>query len=105
MDKRECKRKIKRLNIIFSDGKEEYNGISSDFSCGGLFIRTRKGFHEGTVLNMQLELESDKLIPLTGIVKRTIKINISNYKNGMGIKLTSTHEEYDNLIEELYKES
>ena len=54
---------------------------------------------------MQLEIENDKLIPLTGIVKRTIKINISNYKNGMGIKLTSTNEEYDNFVEELYKES
>jgi hypothetical protein len=104
MDKRECRRKIKRLNIIFSDSKEEYNGISSDFSCGGLFIRTRNGFLEGTVLNMQLELENNKFISLTGIVKRTIKTNISNFKNGMGIKITSTHEEYDNFIEELYKD-
>ncbi len=112
MEKRACKRKIKRLNITFSDGNEEYSGISSDFSCNGLFIRTRKGFTEGTILTMKLELEDGKIIPLIGIVKRITKINISSfdissyktssYKNGMGIKLTSIPEEYDNFIKELY---
>jgi hypothetical protein len=109
MEKRECKRKIRRLNITFSDGKTEYNGISSDFSCNGLFIRTRKGLNEGTILSMQLELEKGKIIPLTDVVKRSIKTNISgydtsSYKNGMGIKLTSIPEEYDNFVKELYKD-
>ena len=109
MDKRECKRKIRRLNITFTDGKEEYNGISSDFSCNGLFIRTRKSFNEGIKLKMQLEIENGKRIPLTGIVKRAIKTNISgysisSYKNGMGIRLTSIPKEYDDLIKELYKD-
>lgn len=112
MEKRACKRRIKRLNITFSDGKVEYSGISSDFSCNGLFIRTRKGFSEGTILTMKLESEDGKIIPLTGTVKRTIKINISgfnissyktsSYKNGMGIQLTSISEEYNNFIKELY---
>jgi hypothetical protein len=114
MEKRECKRKIRRLNITFSDGKAEYNGISSDFSCNGLFIRTRNSFNEGTELKMQLELEKGKIIPLTGVVRRAIKTNISSYnmssyktssyKNGMGIKLTSIPEEYDNFVKELYKD-
>jgi len=114
MEKRTCKRKIKRLNITFSDGNEEYNGISSDFSCNGLFIRTRKGFCEGTILAMNLKLEDGKLIPLTGVVRRITKINISSfdissyktssYKNGMGIKLTSIPKEYDDFIKELYKD-
>ncbi|OGW40292.1 MAG: hypothetical protein A2Y97_09245 [Nitrospirae bacterium RBG_13_39_12] len=109
MDKRKCKRKIRRLNIFFSDGKEEYSGISSDFSCNGLFIRTRKGFIEGTELKMQLELEKCKIIELTGVVRRTVKTsyNISSYKtstykNGMGIYLISIPEEYDNFIKQLY---
>ena len=114
MDKRECKRKIRRLNITFTDGKEEYNGISSDFSCNGLFIRTRKSFNEGIKLKMHLEIENGKKIPLTGIVKRAIKTNISgynissyktsSYKNGMGIRLTSIPKEYDDFIIELYKD-
>jgi Tfp pilus assembly protein PilZ len=104
MEKRECKRKIRRLNIKFSDGKTEHNGISSDFSCNGLFIRTRKGYNAGTTLNMQLELQNGKIIPLTGMVKRTIKTDVSSYKNGMGIHLTSIPKEYDNFVKELYKD-
>jgi Tfp pilus assembly protein PilZ len=114
MEKRECKRKIRRLNITFSDGKEEYTGISSDFSCNGLFIRTRNSFNEGTELKMQLELEKGKIIQMAGVVRRAIKTNISSYnmsgyktssyKNGMGIKLTSIPEEYDNFVKELYKD-
>lgn len=113
MEKRQCKRKIKRLNITFSDGKKEYNGISSDFSCNGLFIRTRNSFNEGTVLKMHLEMDDAKRIPLTGVVKRALKMNISGYdisghktssfKNGMGVRLTSIPVEYDNFIKELYR--
>lgn len=103
MNKRFCKRKIRRLNIIFSDGQIEYSGISSDFSCNGLFIRTGKGFKEGTMLNMQLELESGNKIPLCGTVKRMVKTQISNFKNGMGVELVSVPKEYDMLIEELYR--
>jgi PilZ domain len=112
MEKRECKRKIRRLNITFSSGKEEYSGISSDFSCNGLFIRTRKSFNEGTKLSMHLEMETGKIIPLTGVVRRAIRTNISgfelsghktsSFKNGMGIRLTSIPPEYDKFIEELY---
>jgi Tfp pilus assembly protein PilZ len=103
VEKRACKRKIKRLSIIFSDGNVDYSGISSDFSCNGLFIRTRKGLEKGTVLNMKLELDNGSMIPLTGIVARTLKTKLATQKDGMGIELTSTHPEYDRLIKELYK--
>ena len=102
MEKRLCKRRIRRLNITFSDGKSEYKGISSDFSCNGLFIRTRKGYTVGTVLAMRLEMQNGRKVPLTGIVKRTVKTDLSSYKNGMGVHLTAVPEEYDNFIKELY---
>ena len=98
MEKRNCKRKIKRHNISFSAGETEYNGISSDFSCNGLFIRTRNGFKEGTILEIMLEID-DKTIPMTGIVKP----GITTVKFGMGIKITATHHHYDKLISELYE--
>ncbi len=103
MDKRACRRKIRRLNITFSDGINEFNGISSDFSCNGLFIRTRKGFKEGTTLNMILEMDNGQKVPLSGVVIRTIKIQISSFKNGMGIELTSIPKEYDDFVKELYE--
>lgn len=104
MEKRKCKRRIRRLNISFSDGNREFSGVSSDFSCNGLFIRTRKGFQEGTTVYMKLALENGIKVPLTGTVRRTIKTQISNYKNGMGIVLTSVPGEYDDLIIDLYKD-
>lgn len=102
MNKRNCKRKIRRLNIFFSVGNAEHSGISSDFSCNGLFIRTRKGFSEGTTLQMKLEFENGEKLQLTGTVKRAIKTLASNFKNGMGVELTSIPYEYDKFIEELY---
>lgn len=104
MDKRTCKRKIRRLNICFSDGNTECNGISSDFSCNGLFIRTRRGFKEGTTVIMKLEMENGEVLPMRGVVKRLIKTQMAHYKNGMGIELSSIPKEYDNFVEELYKE-
>jgi Tfp pilus assembly protein PilZ len=104
MEKRKCKRKIKRLNILFTNGKEELKGISSDFSCNGLFIRTRNCFPIGTKLEMKLEFDNGSEIPLTGIVKRALKTQISIHKSGMGIRLSSTPAEYDALIKELYQD-
>lgn len=100
MEKRSCKRKIKRLNISFSDGNIEHKGISSDFSCNGLFIRTRNGYKEGTILQLMLDID-DITIPMTGIVVRFIKPGIAIIKFGIGIELTSTTPEYDNFIKEL----
>ena len=101
MDKKYCKRKIKRLNISFSDGTTGYNGISSDFSCNGLFIRTRKVFKEGTVLKMMLDID-DKTIPLIGIVIRSVEPRIVTKKSGIGIALTLIPPEYKNFLKELY---
>ena len=101
MDKRDCRRKIKRLNISFSDGTTGYNGISSDFSCNGLFIRTRNGFRAGTIIKMIFEVD-DKTISMTGVVARSVKPGITTIKFGMGIEITATHPVYDNLISELY---
>ena len=102
MEKRNCKRKIKRLYVSFSDGNAEYNGISSDFSCNGLFIRTRKGFEKGTELEMVLDLDNGPT-PLIGEVARIIKPRIATVKCGIGVKLTSISPEYENFIKELYE--
>lgn len=102
MDKRNCKRKIRRLNILFSDGNAEHAGISSDFSCRGLFIRTRKSFTEGTTLNMKLEFENGEKLQLIGVVKRAIRTVATTFKNGMGVELTSIPEEYSKFIKKLY---
>lgn len=110
MEKRDCKRKIRRLNISFSDGTESLSGISSDLSCSGLFIRTRKSYKEGTVITMELELEEGLKIPLTGIVRRSLKTQVSirthmsQHKNGMGVELTEVPAIYEEYVKRLYTE-
>lgn len=94
-------RKIKRLPITFSDGVVEHNGISSDFSSSGLFIRTRKAFDPGTPLKMVLEVDESRKIPLTGVVARAIKTGVLDFKNGMGMMLTSIPKAYEDFLKEL----
>ncbi len=101
MDKRAGKRRIKRLPITFSDGKINNSGTSSDFSSNGLFIRTRKAFAPGTSLEMVLEMDDNRKIELTGVVARAIKTGLSDFKNGMGIKLTSVPQDYKGFLKEL----
>ncbi len=98
-----AKRKIKRLPITFSDGTVEYRGTSSDFSTTGLFIRTRKAFDCGTSVKMVMEVNEDRKIALTGVVARSIKTGVMDFKNGMGIKLTSIPQTYEDFLKELLK--
>lgn len=101
MDKRVGKRRIKRLPINFSDGEQDYNGTSSNFSSNGLFIRTRRAFVPGTSVKMVLEVEEERKILLMGVVVRAIKTGLRDFKNGMGIKLTSLSQDYKDFLKEL----
>ena len=101
MGKRITQRKIRRLPVIFSDGKGEYPGTSSDFSATGLFIRTRKALSPGTPVKMVIELDNNRKINLTGVVVRSIKTGIADFKNGMGIKLAPIPQEYQDFINKL----
>lgn len=101
MSKRTSDRKKKRLTITFSDGHVENNGMSSDFSSTGLFIRTRKAFDPGTPVTMVLEVAANRKIPLTGVVARAIRTGVMDFKNGMGIRLTSVPQAYEEFLKEL----
>ncbi|MEK6528091.1 MAG: PilZ domain-containing protein [Nitrospirota bacterium] len=101
MSKRSSDRKKKRLTITFSDGNVENNGMSSDFSSTGLFIRTRKAFNPGTPVTMVLEVDINRKIPLAGVVARAIKTGVVDFKNGMGIRLTSIPQAYEEFLKEL----
>ncbi len=91
-------RRTKRLNISFSDGKVDHLGTSSNFSLTGLFIRTRKAFNPGTSLKIVLELDEHQKIDLTGIVVWATRTGNIDFKNGMGIKLTSLPQAYKDFV-------
>jgi len=94
-------RRTKRLTISFSDGKGQYSGTSSNCSLTGIFIRTRKAFNPGTSLKMVLEIDDHRKIDLTGTVVWATRTGIMDFKNGMGIKLTSIPQAYEDFVKEL----
>jgi Tfp pilus assembly protein PilZ len=98
LEKRKTPRKIKRLAVTWTDGTVEYTGVTSNVSATGIFIRTRKPFHEGTSLKILLEIGKSQTIALTGVVVRSIKTGLSDFKNGMGIQLTEIPQEYSDFI-------
>ncbi|MEF9475663.1 MAG: PilZ domain-containing protein [Candidatus Mariimomonas ferrooxydans] len=89
------------MNISFSDGKAEHIGTSSNFSFEGIFIRTRKAFDPGTSLKMVLEVDEHRKIDLTGIVVWATRTGIMDFKNGMGIKITSVPQAYEDFVKGL----
>lgn len=96
---KENKRLTKRLVLTFSDGKNTFQGVSSNLSPTGLFIRTRKALSPGLRLKIVLELENKTTIDLEGEVAWSLKTGLSDFKNGMGVKLTKIPPEYDKLIQ------
>jgi Tfp pilus assembly protein PilZ len=101
-DKREAKRKIKRLPVTFSCKTEEYIGISSNFSTKGLFIRTRKPFNIGLPVNLVLELDENTKIALSGVISRAkVKTKYEASNCGVGVQLTEAPEAYKDFLEVL----
>ncbi|MBI4680476.1 MAG: PilZ domain-containing protein [Nitrospirae bacterium] len=98
VERRKAQRKIRRLPISYSDGQKEHSGISSDFSLEGLFIRTRNALPPGTPLKMVLEVGQNQKINLAGLVIWSVKTGIMDFKNGMGVKITSKPTEYTEFI-------
>lgn len=80
--------------MTFSSEGSKFRGISSDLSAGGLFIRTQHGLTPGSVVDIELYLPDDKVGRLRGIVRRTTKTALSVVKNGMGVELTETDQNY-----------
>jgi Tfp pilus assembly protein PilZ len=103
-DKRGSNRKIKRYHTTFLCGKDQHRGITSNLSKTGLFIKTRKKFTPGSLVKIILHLDENRKIALRGEIARvntTSKFD-NSFKNGIGIKLTSSPEEYKDLLKDLH---
>lgn len=102
-DKRQIsKRHTKRLPVVFSNGDSEFIGTTSNLSSTGLFIRTKKALSPGTLLKMVLEVDKDNKIHLEGEVVWSLKTGLIDFKNGMGVKLKSIPQTYEELIKKGY---
>lgn len=87
MNKRRHQRFIKRLATKFIINNESFTGISSDFSEGGLFIRTNRGCSANHPIEIKIFMPDNSVSSLKGIVRRTTRTPIPSMKNGMGIEI------------------
>ncbi len=89
---------MRRLETEFSAEGQNYRAISSDFSCGGLFIRTNHAFVPGTLIDITIHLPDGNSSRLKGTVKRALKTPVVSLKNGMGIELIEKDPFYSRFM-------
>ena len=89
---------IRRLEVECSANKENTRGISSNFSLGGLFIRTSRPFAPGTLLDLCIHLPNGRASKAKGLVKTAQKTALASLKNGMGIELIEKDLNYVTFI-------
>lgn len=99
--KRLYKRYRRRLKTEINVGNLTFNGISTNLSVRGLFIRTQQPFKVGTVFDIKIYLPGDKFCKLKGVVKYSKRVMKFTYKNGMGIEITQKDENYINYLKTL----
>ncbi|NOZ24674.1 MAG: hypothetical protein GXO94_01060 [Nitrospirae bacterium] len=100
MTRRRYKRYTKRIETEFSSGEMAFKGISSDLSEKGLFIRTNHGFVPGTVVDIDLLLPDGSTSHLRGVVRHTVKSQLKTVKNGMGIEIIESDDNYTRFLRE-----
>lgn len=84
---RQHQRFIRRLEVEFSSGDRHYRGISSNFSLGGLFVRTNHPFAPGTLIDLTVHLPEGRTAALRGLVKMAMKTPAVSIRNGMGVEI------------------
>lgn len=98
MSKRRHERFVRRLETEFSAEGKNYRGISSDFSCSGLFIRTNHAFAPNTMLEIVIHLPDGNSSVLKGRVRRALKTTVVSLKNGMGVELINKDPHYSRFM-------
>lgn len=98
MSKRRHKRIIRRLQTEFSADGLAFRGVSSDLSKSGLFVRTNKPFPPDTLVDITIHLPGNMLSRLKGSVRRTVKTGQTTIKNGMGMEIVESDQNYINFL-------
>lgn len=107
-EKRDLKRKKKRLKVRFGIETPKRVAFTEDISDQGIFIITGQPERPGTLLVIELTLPDESRVEVQGRVRWAKKvppqmIRIAN-KGGMGIRLlrfTRGEQQYRALVQEL----
>lgn len=107
-DKREVKRKRKRIKVHFGRDRPKRVAFTQDLSHDGLFITTRQPERPGKYVMIELTLPDDKKVVAYGQVQWARKappdlVGVER-TGGMGVRLTGFEfgeEDYRALVTEL----
>lgn len=107
-EKRDKDRKRKRLKVRFGTQDVQRIGFTDDLSLKGLFITCTKPEKPGTILLLEIELDSDATVKCQGQVRWARKVPVSQLrgtaKGGMGVTLgrfSQGQDLYHQLVEQL----
>jgi hypothetical protein len=113
-NKRKHKRFIKRCEAEFTYNGVSTQGISSDFSIDGMFIRTSHPAPADEIIDVTVYLGDGAKAKLKGKVTRSMRMTRGRMtgtpvdgtfkKNGMGIELIEKDAQYLRLISSLLEE-
>lgn len=105
-DKRQRKRKIKRLEVEYTADNRRCIGFSSNFSLTGLFIHSSHPFQPGTAIEITIHLPNGTS-KVRGRVARSVcfpgrkVIGVPVPKNGIGVELIEKDDAYDRFVDSL----
>ncbi|GAB4483606.1 MAG: hypothetical protein OHK006_05170 [Thermodesulfovibrionales bacterium] len=105
-DKRQRKRKIKRLEVEYTVDERRCIGFSSNFSLAGLFIHSNHPFPPDTPIEITIHLPNGTS-KVRGRVARSVcfpgrkVVGVPVPKNGIGVEVLEKDEAYDRFVESL----
>lgn len=95
-EKRDTKRRRKRLRLMFGIERAERLGFTEDISRNGLFIRTATPHLPNTRLSIEITTVDGEIIRIEGKVRwiRRVPLNLIHLVNkcGMGVMITDIKE-------------
>ncbi|MEJ2684979.1 MAG: PilZ domain-containing protein [Candidatus Sulfobium sp.] len=103
--KRHYRRFMRRLEVEFSANDRHYRGISSNFSLGGMFVRTNHAFATGTLIDITVHLPGGGTAALKGRVKMALKTPAVSLRNGMGVEIVESDPVFVDFIKSLSNDS
>lgn len=105
MEKRIQKRYTRQMPVRFGDNSPEHIGLTHDVSLKGIFLKSSRIYPHQTKLVIGLEFANGKTIQCEGVVKWAKRVPPAiarvMLKNGMGVFLTYSPEDYTKFIQGL----
>lgn len=105
-EKRNNKRHLKRLNLMFGTDQPYHVGFTVDISEEGIFLKATKVYPPNTIVTIELSIRNHHVVKFQGQVRwaKTVPPNLIHIikKAGMGIRIVNFlmgEKEYHNLVE------